>query len=57
MSGLGRPFRAGGWDSERHWLRRAWTLQETPVLSKCIIVGVGEYSNDRQSCRPWNYEV
>ena len=34
MSGLGRPFRDEGWDSERHWLRRAWTLQESTVLSK-----------------------
>ena len=37
MSGLGLPFRGDGWDSNRHWLRRAWTLQETPVLSKCQI--------------------
>ena len=56
MSGLGRPFREGGWDSERHWLRRAWTLQETPVLSKCIIVGVGG-SIGRQFYRPWSCEV
>ena len=57
MSGLGRPFRDGGWDSERHWLRRAWTLQETPVLSKCIIVGVGRYSDGRQFHWPWNCKV
>ena len=40
MSGLGRPFRDEGWDSERHWLRRAWTLQESPILSKCRIAGL-----------------
>ena len=57
MSGLGRPFREEGWDSERHWLRRAWTLQETPVLSKCIIVGVGGYSDRTRDCRPWSCEV
>ena len=40
MSGLGRPFRDEGWDSERHWLGRAWTLQETPVPSMCRIAGL-----------------
>ena len=42
MSGLGRPFRAEGWTNERHWLRRVWTLQETPVLSRCVIAGLPE---------------
>ncbi|KAF7797661.1 hypothetical protein EIP86_008861 [Pleurotus ostreatoroseus] len=28
-SGLGLPFRATSLDDERHWLNRAWTLQET----------------------------
>ena len=56
MSGLGRPFREEGWDSERHWLRRAWTLQETPVLRKCWIVGAG-FFHGKKSCRPWNCEV
>ena len=40
MSGLGRPFRAEGWTSERHWLNRVWTLQETPALSRCLIAGL-----------------
>ena len=28
FNGLGIPFRKDGWDSHRHWLQRAWTLQE-----------------------------
>jgi len=28
FNGLGQPFKAEGWDNPRHWLRRAWTLQE-----------------------------
>jgi len=28
-SGLGRPFSLAGWDGERHWINRAWALQET----------------------------
>jgi hypothetical protein len=28
FSGLGRPFRVGDLRSPRHWLNRAWTLQE-----------------------------
>ena len=40
MSGLERPFRDEGWDSKRHWLRRAWTLQETPVLRKFLLAGL-----------------
>ncbi len=28
FSGLGRPFRIGDLQSERHWLNRSWTLQE-----------------------------
>ena len=28
FNGLGLPFSENGWDSPRHWLRRAWTLQE-----------------------------
>ena len=40
MSGLGRPFQAEEWASDRHWLRRAWTLQETPPLDRCLIAGL-----------------
>ncbi|PBK64853.1 hypothetical protein ARMSODRAFT_978808 [Armillaria solidipes] len=39
LSGLGRPLRLkdGDLDSDRYWIRRAWTLQE--VGFKCIIAG------------------
>ena len=62
MSGLGRPFLDKGWDSERHWLRRAWTLQESPVLSKCLIAGLPYkcyHSGPEQdwSSWPWSCKV
>ena len=60
MSGLGRPFRDEGWDSKRHWLRRAWTLQETPVLTKCLIAGLpSEYYDDKngRNVWPWTCKV
>jgi len=28
FNGLGQPFSTTGWDDPRHWLCRAWTLQE-----------------------------
>ena len=28
FNGLGVPFSYSGWDDARHWLQRAWTLQE-----------------------------
>jgi len=37
-SGLGRPFHIGDLASERHWLNRAWTLQET--TPNCVIAGL-----------------
>lgn len=37
-NGLGRPFRTVGWDDPRHWLNRAWTLQE--INLDAIIGGV-----------------
>ena len=63
MSGLGRPFRDEGWASERHWLKRAWTIQETPDLSKCLIAGLPggvnyEWKDDSSgSPWPWNCKV
>ncbi|KAF8417145.1 hypothetical protein EV426DRAFT_645995 [Tirmania nivea] len=39
-NGLGRPFETFGWDGPRHWLNRAWTLQE--INSGAIIGGVTE---------------
>ena len=61
MSGLGRPFRDEGWASERHWLRRAWTIQETPTLSQCLIAGLPggvDYGWKGSGSRwPWNCKV
>ena len=63
MNKLGRPFLDEGWASERHWLRRAWTLQETPPLNRCLIAGLPEGAdyqwNDSRSRSlwPWNCEV
>jgi hypothetical protein len=37
-SGLGRPFRIGDLSSDRHWLNRAWTLQE--ISSNSTVAGV-----------------
>ena len=60
MNGLGRPFRVEGWASERHWLRRAWTLQETQPLNWCLIAGLPEgadyqWNDSRsESLWPWN---
>jgi len=39
-NGLGRPFETFGWDGPRHWLNRAWTLQE--INWGAIIGGVTE---------------
>ena len=63
MSGLGRAFQPEGWASERHWLKRAWTLQETPPLRRCLIAGLpggAKYEWDSiKSGRlwPWNCKV
>lgn len=53
LNGLGRPFRPEGWESERHWLRRAWTLQETkPIPNMLVLGGEGGAAID-----PWDCEV
>ena len=60
MSGLGRPFKSTGWASERHWLRRAWTLQETPAFGRCLIAGLPggpDYTAVSTLCWPWNCKV
>ena len=64
MNGLGRPFRDEGWASERHWLRRAWTLQEVPALSHCLIAGLPPgldyppaHGFNGGSSWPWNCKV
>ena len=62
MSGLGRPFQDEGWASERHWLRRTWTVQETPDLSQCLIAGLPggvdyEWKDGSEISWPWNCKV
>ena len=67
MNGLGRPFRDEGWANERHWIRRAWTLQETPPAvddfwCKYLIAGlpegVGVRVYEPNKCTwPWNCKV
>ena len=63
MNGLGRPFRDEGWASERHWLNRAWTLQETPPVGRCLIAGLPGGANSpwefdtASSLWPWNCRV
>ena len=37
-SGLGRPFRIGDLTGKRHWLNRAWTLQE--ICENSVIGGI-----------------
>jgi len=43
LNGVGRPLTfapgKGNWRDERHWLRRAWTLQETPDIRNIIFAG------------------
>ena len=40
FNGLGKPFSAFGWDDERHWLNRAWTLQEIKPEMKTLNGGL-----------------
>ena len=40
FNGLGRPFKTEGWDDCRHWLRRAWTLQEIKTENSTINGGI-----------------
>ncbi|KAJ3555367.1 hypothetical protein NM688_g2616 [Phlebia brevispora] len=42
FSGLGRPFHLGDLDCERHWLNRAWTVQEADRST--IIAGLTDKS-------------
>jgi hypothetical protein len=39
-SGLGQPFRLGDLDSDRHWINRAWTVQEATSEDKQITCGI-----------------
>lgn len=40
FSGLGRAFQVGDLQSPRHWVNRAWTLQETLDDQRGIIAGI-----------------
>ena len=40
FNGLGVPFRYSGWDDTRHWLQRAWTLQEIADENTTINGGI-----------------
>jgi len=40
FNGLGRSFSTEGWDNSRHWLQRAWTLQEIKTENSTINGGV-----------------
>ncbi len=38
MNGLGVAFRCDGWNDKRHWLKKAWTLQE--IKNESTIAGL-----------------
>ena len=40
FNGLGVPFSKEGWDDPRHWLQRAWTLQEIAQEKTTINGGI-----------------
>ena len=40
FNGLGVQFSRNGWDNERHWLQRAWTLQEIGTENTTITGGI-----------------
>ena len=40
FNGLGIRFNNNGWDDKRHWLQRAWTLQEIATESNTINAGI-----------------
>jgi len=40
FNGLGIPFSNNGWDDERHWLQRAWTLQDIATENTTINGGI-----------------
>lgn len=44
LSGLGMPFKADDLASERHWLNRAWTLQESKLEHASYIAGISTNS-------------
>ena len=40
FNGLGRELKATGWDDQRHWLNRAWTLQEIRPEGRMFTGGI-----------------
>jgi len=42
FNGLGRPFSKENWDDPRHWLQRAWTLQEIHVENMTLNGGMSQ---------------
>jgi len=44
FNGLGQPFRTTGWDGPRHWLCRAWTLQEIMSEKTTYNAGISKTS-------------
>jgi len=42
LSGIGRPSVEGNWSSPRHWIRRAWTMQETRGIKDIVFAGLDE---------------
>ena len=40
FNGLGVCFSSNGWDNPRHWLQRAWTLQEIAAENTTITGGI-----------------
>ncbi|KAH6915802.1 hypothetical protein BKA70DRAFT_1179006 [Coprinopsis sp. MPI-PUGE-AT-0042] len=48
FSGLGRPLAVGDLDSDRHWLNRAWTLQEISMNG----FKAGVHSGSREITHP-----
>jgi len=44
FNGLGKPFSCENWDDSRHWLRRAWTLQEIGSEAMTFNGGTSQYN-------------
>jgi len=47
FNGLGRPFSAHNWGDPRHWLRRAWTLQEIRAENMTFTGGLSRINGQR----------
>ena len=48
FNGLGIRFSTHGWDDPRHWLQRAWTLQEIKTENTTINGGISRDPDGRQ---------